>query len=188
VRSGDWPKGGLPPARRFYGSRVGIVGLGRIGRATAERATGFGCEIGYFSRSRQADTPYTHFPTVPALATWADVLIVTAAGGAGTRGMVDAAALAALGPRGYIVNVSRGSTIDEAALLEALRTGRIAGAGLDVFLNEPNIDPRFATLPNTVLMPHQGSATEETRRLMGQLVRDNLAAYFAGQPLLTPVE
>jgi lactate dehydrogenase-like 2-hydroxyacid dehydrogenase len=86
------------------------------------------------------------------------------------------------------VNVSRGSTIDEAALLEALRTGRIAGAGLDVFLNEPNIDPRFAALPNTVLMPHQGSATEETRRLMGQLVRDNLAAYFAGQPLLTPVE
>lgn len=187
VRGGQWPQGGLPPARRFYGSKVGIVGLGRIGLATAERAAGFGCSIGYFNRSPKTGIPYQAFPTVQALADWADVLIVTLAGGSDTRAIVDAAAIRALGPRGYIVNVSRGTTVDEAALLAALEGGAIAGAGLDVFLNEPDIDPRFFTLPNTVLMPHQGSATEETRRLMGQLVRDNLAAYFSGRPLLTPV-
>lgn len=188
VRAGDWAKGSFPLGRRFYGARVGVVGLGRIGQATAERAASFGCPVGYFNRSPKPGLPYEAFPTVQALADWAEVLIVTLAGGTGTRGIVDAAAIAALGPRGYLVNVSRGSTVDEAALLDALENGRIAGAGLDVFLNEPAIDPRFFALDNTVLLPHQGSATEETRRLMGQLVRDNLAAFFAGRPLLTPFE
>lgn len=188
VRSGAWKDGAMPLARRFFGCKLGILGMGRIGIATAERAAGFGCAIGYFNRTPKAGLPYQAFDTVHALAEWADVVIVTLAGGSGTRAIMDRAAIKALGPQGYLVNVSRGSTVDEEALIEALQTGAIAGAGLDVFLNEPDIDPRFATLPNTVLMPHAGSATNETRRAMGQLVRDNLAAHFAGQPLLTPVE
>jgi lactate dehydrogenase-like 2-hydroxyacid dehydrogenase len=188
VRTGAWKTRGLPLARRFFGSKVGILGMGRIGVATAERARGFDCEIGYFNRTAKPDLSYPSFATVQALAAWADVVIVTLAGGAGTRAIMDRAAIAALGPQGFLVNVSRGSTVDEEALIQALQTGSIAGAGLDVFLNEPDIDPRFATLANTVLMPHLGSATTETRRAMGQLVRDNLAAHFAGQPLLTPVE
>lgn len=188
VRAGDWAQGGMRLGRRFFGCRLGILGLGRIGLAVADRARGFGCEIGYYNRSPKPGLPYAGFESPQALAAWADVVIVTLAGGAGTRAIMDAAAIAALGPQGYLVNVSRGSTVDEEALITALESGAIAGAGLDVFLNEPAIDPRFATLPNTVLMPHQGSATEETRRAMGQLVRDNLAAHFAGQPLLTPFE
>lgn len=187
VRSGGWARGGLPPARRFFGCKLGLVGLGRIGLATAERARGFGCAIGYVNRTAKPGLPYEAFETVAALAAWCDVLIVTLAGGAGTRAMVDGAALQALGPQGFLVNVSRGSTVDEPALLAALEGGGIAGAGLDVFWNEPTIDPRFAALDNVVLMPHQGSGTEETRRAMGQLVRDNLAAFFAGRPLLTPI-
>ncbi|GAB0113793.1 2-hydroxyacid dehydrogenase [Acidisoma sp. C75] len=187
VRGGHWPQGGLPPARRFFGCKLGILGMGRIGLATAERARGFGCAIGYYNRSAKDGLAYERFETVEALAAWADVLIVTLAGGAGTRAILGPAAIAALGPRGYLVNVSRGSTVDEAALLEALEGRRIAGAGLDVFHNEPHIDGRFAALENVVLMPHQGSGTEETRRAMGQVVRDNLAAFFAGRPLLTPV-
>ncbi|MCB8883431.1 2-hydroxyacid dehydrogenase [Acidisoma cellulosilytica] len=188
VRSGTWKSSELPLARRFFGCKLGIVGMGRIGIATAERAKGFGCDIGYFNRTAKPSLPYQAFDTVQALAGWADVVIVTLAGGAGTRAIMDRTAIQALGPQGFLVNVSRGSTVDEAALIEALQTGGIAGAGLDVFLNEPNIDPRFANLSNTVLMPHMGSATTETRQAMGQLVRDNLAAHFAGQPLLTPVE
>lgn len=188
VRAGKWTSSTPPLSRRFFGSKIGILGMGRIGLATAERARGFGCEIGYFNRSAKPGLPYQAFETPQALAAWADVVIITLAGGAGTRAIMDAAAIEALGPTGYLVNVSRGSTVDEAALIEALQTGKIAGAGLDVFLNEPNIDPRFAELQNTVLMPHLGSATDETRRAMGQLMRDNLAAHFAGQPLLTPVE
>jgi lactate dehydrogenase-like 2-hydroxyacid dehydrogenase len=187
VRSGAWKAGGMPLGRRFFGCKLGLLGLGRIGLATAERGRGFGCEIGYFNRTAKPGLPYQAFETVQALSAWADVVIVTLAGGAGTRAIMDAAAIKALGAQGYLVNVSRGSTVDEEALIEALQTGAIAGAGLDVFLNEPNIDPRFGLLPNTVLMPHAGSATTATRRAMGQLVRDNLAAHFAGKPLLTPV-
>jgi lactate dehydrogenase-like 2-hydroxyacid dehydrogenase len=187
VRSGQWKAGGMPLARRFFGCKLGIVGLGRIGLAIAERGRGFSCDIGYFNRTAKPGLPYQAFETVEALAAWSDVVIVATAGGAGTQGIVGRAALAALGPQGFIVNISRGSTIDEEALIDALQAGTIAGAGLDVFLNEPHIDPRFATLGNTVLMPHVGSATVETRQAMGQLARDNLTAYFAGKPLLTPV-
>ncbi|HEX3984913.1 MAG TPA: 2-hydroxyacid dehydrogenase [Acidisoma sp.] len=188
VRAGHWKTSGLPLARRFFGCKVGILGFGRIGIATAERARGFGCEIGYFNRTAKPGLPYQSFATVQSLAGWADVMIVTLAGGAGTRAIMDRVAIEALGPEGFLVNVSRGSTVDEEALIEALEAGRIAGAGLDVFLNEPHIDPRFLKLANAVLMPHHGSATVETRRAMGQLVRDNLAAHFAGQKLLTPVD
>lgn len=187
VRRGDWKTGSMRLGRRFYGCRLGILGLGRIGIGVADRARVFRCEIGYYNRTPKSGLLYPAFETVQALAAWSDVLVMTLAGGAGTRAILDRAAIQALGPQGYLVNVSRGSTVDEEALIEALQTGGIAGAGLDVFNDEPNIDPRFLDLPNTVLMPHQGSATIETRRAMGQLVRDNLAAHFAGKPLLTPV-
>ncbi len=187
VRGGGWAKGNLPLARRFHGCKFGIVGLGRIGIATARRAAAFDCSIGYFNRSPQPASPYQAFPTIRDLAAWSDVLVVTVAGGAGTRALIDAAVLQALGPRGFLVNVSRGTTVDEAALLDALERQAIGGAALDVFLNEPHIDERFKALPNAVLFPHHGSATVETRRAMGQLMRDNLTAHFAGKPLLTPV-
>jgi len=187
VRGGGWAKGNLPLGRRFFGCKLGIVGLGRIGAAIAHRAAAFDCAIGYFNRSPQPASPYQAFATVEALAEWSDVLVVTVAGGAGTRALIDAPVLRALGPRSFLVNVSRGTTIDEAALLDALESRTIGGAALDVFLNEPHIDERFKALPNAVLFPHHGSATVETRRAMGQLLRDNLTAHFAGEPLLTPV-
>jgi lactate dehydrogenase-like 2-hydroxyacid dehydrogenase len=187
VRGGTWAAGNMPLARRFHGCKLGIVGFGRIGAAVAKRAAAFDCTIGYFNRTPQPASPYQAFGTIRALAEWSDALIVTLAGGAGTRAIIDADVLKALGPQGFFVNVSRGTTVDEPALLDALENRTIAGAALDVFLNEPNIDERFKALPNVVLYPHHGSATVETRRAMGQLLRDNLAAHFAGQPLLTPV-
>jgi lactate dehydrogenase-like 2-hydroxyacid dehydrogenase len=187
VRGGGWATGNLPLARRFHGCKLGIVGLGRIGVAVAKRASAFDCAIGYFNRSPQPASPYRAFATIRDLAEWSDVLVVTVAGGAGTRALVDASVIQALGPNGFLVNVSRGTTVDEAALLDALESRAIAGAALDVFLNEPHIDERFKALPNAVLLPHHGSATVETRRAMGQLMRDNLTAHFAGKPLLTPV-
>jgi lactate dehydrogenase-like 2-hydroxyacid dehydrogenase len=186
-RTGAWAKGPMPLVRRFYGKKIGIAGFGRIGQAVARRAGGFDVEIGYFSRSAKPERPERYFPSLVELARWSDVLVVTLAGGGGTLDLVNRDVLAALGPEGYFVNVARGSVVDEAALLEALETKAIAGAGLDVFRNEPNIDPRFVKLSNVALQPHHASGTVETRAAMGQLVRDNLAAYFAGRPLLTPV-
>jgi lactate dehydrogenase-like 2-hydroxyacid dehydrogenase len=187
VRGGGWAAGNMPLGRRFHGCKLGIVGLGRIGAAVAKRAAAFDCTIGYYNRSPQPASAYRAFPTIAALADWCDVLIGTVAGGAGTRAIIDAEVLQALGARGFLVNVSRGSTVDEPALLDALAAQAIAGAALDVFLNEPHVDERFKALPNVVLLPHHGSATVETRRAMGQLMRDNLTAHFAGAPLLTPV-
>lgn len=187
VRSGAWSQGNMGLTTRLYGKRAGIVGFGRIGQAVARRLQGFEMEIGCFSRSARADGPHRCFAQLAALADWCDVLVVTLAGGEATRGMVDAAVLEALGPQGWLVNVSRGSTLDEAALLAALERRTIAGAALDVFHTEPRIDGRFLALDNVLLQPHHGSGTVETRRAMGQLVRDNLAAHFAGRPLPTPV-
>jgi lactate dehydrogenase-like 2-hydroxyacid dehydrogenase len=187
VRSGAWVTRNMDLVTRLYGKRVGVVGLGRIGKTVARRLSGFDVEIGYFARAPRADSPHTFFASLIDLAAWSDLLIVTVAGGADTRGLVNAEVLRALGPQGFLVNVSRGSTIDEPALLDALERSAIAGAALDVFWNEPRIDPRFIALPNVVLQPHHASATVETRRLMGQLVRDNLQAHFDGRPLLTPV-
>lgn len=187
VRSGAWAHGNLALVTRLHGKRVGIAGFGRIGQAVARRLSGFDVEIGYFARAARTDAPHRHFDALVALADWCDLLIVTVAGGEGTRHLIDAGVLAALGPAGWLVNVSRGSTVHEPSLLEALEQRRIAGAGLDVFWNEPRIDARFAALDNVVLQPHHASGTVETRRAMGQLVRDNLAAHFAGRPLPTPV-
>jgi D-3-phosphoglycerate dehydrogenase len=187
VRSGVWPSQGMPLASRLHGKRAGIAGMGRIGAATARRLAAFDMSIGYFSRQPKADSAGTHFTDLAALADWCDVLVVTLPGGAATANIVDAQVLQALGPQGWLVNVARGSTVDEAALLQALEARSIAGAALDVFWNEPRIDTRFLALDNVVLQPHLGSATTETRRAMGQLVRDNLAAHFAGRPLITPL-
>ncbi len=187
VRTGIWAqKGAMRLTTRVWGKRLGIVGLGRIGRAIARRAEGFGMDIAYSGRARQ-DVPYAFHPSPAALAPHVDILVVSAAGGAATVGLVDRAAIEAL-PQGVIfVNVSRGSVVDEAALIEALKSGRIAAAGLDVFHNEPGIDPVFATFPNVVLSPHQASGTVETRKAMGALMRENLDAHVAGRPLPTPV-
>ena len=187
VRSGAWATRTMDLMARLHGKRVGVAGFGRIGTTLARRLSGFDVEIGYFARTARADSPYRFFDTMIDLAAWCHLLIVILPGDATTRGIVNGDVLRALGPQGFLVNVSRGSTVDEPALLDALEQRTIAGAALDVFWNEPNIDPRFMGLPNVVLQPHNGSATTETRRAMGQLVRDNLQAHFAAQPLLTPV-
>ena len=187
VRAGNWRKANMPLVTRVYGKRLGIVGMGRIGKAVARRAAAFDCEIAYFGTHKHDDLPYGFVGDLVDLARRSEFLIVTLAGGEGTKNIVNAEVLAALGPDGILINISRGSTVDETALLAALESGAIKGAGLDVFWNEPTIDERFAKLSNVVLQPHHGSGTVETRKAMGQLVRDNLAAHFGGQALLTPV-
>lgn len=187
VRAGAWSKGGLPLVTRVSGKKVGIAGMGRIGAAVAKRLSAFDCEISYYARGVKPASPYKFEPSLQALARDNEFLIITLAGGEGTKNIIDKQVLEALGPEGILVNVSRGSTVDEGALLDALEAKSIKSAGLDVFLNEPNINPRFFTLPNVALQPHHASGTVETRKAMGNLVRDNLAAHFAGQPLLTPV-
>lgn len=187
VRSGNWRQANMGLVTRFFGKKIGIAGMGRIGQAVARRAAGFDCDIRYFARTEKADVTWTFEPDLIELARWADFLIVTLAGGSATLGLVDGNVLAALGPDGYLINISRGTTMDETALLDALERKAIRGAGLDVFRNEPNIDPRFLALDNVILQPHHGSGTVETRKAMGQLVRDNLSAHFAGLPLITPV-
>jgi D-3-phosphoglycerate dehydrogenase len=188
VRSGAWARtGALPLGTSLRGKRVGILGLGRIGGAIARRFQGFDVALAYTSRTPVSGVAYAYHLDAVSLARASDILISSVSGGEGTRGLVGAAVLDALGPQGVFVNVSRGSVVDEEALIAALTERRIAGAALDVFLNEPNIDPRWLALDNVVLQPHQSSGTVETRRAMGQLVRDNLAAHFAGRPPLTPV-
>jgi lactate dehydrogenase-like 2-hydroxyacid dehydrogenase len=187
VRSGAWPSAGLPLVTKVSGKKVGIAGMGRIGIATAKRLAAFDCDISYFARTPKADLPYRHVASIIELAQDCEFLIVTLSGGDGTKNMIDEGVLKALGQNGILINVSRGSTVDEAALIKALEDKTIKSAGLDVFWNEPNIDPRFLHLENVALHPHHASGTVETRKAMGQLVRDNLAAHFAGKPLLTPV-
>lgn len=182
----DWKKSSFPLQRRVTGLKAGILGLGRIGVEVARRLEGFGMDIAYSARSPKV-VPYTFIADPVALAERSDVLIVTALANAETRHIVNARVLQALGPQGMLVNISRASNIDEAALLEALETGALGGAALDVFEGEPNLNPRFLTLPNVLLQPHHASGTVETRKAMGQLMRDNLAAHFAGHPLPTPV-
>lgn len=187
VREGKWANGSMPLVTRVSGKTVGIVGMGRIGAAVARRLAAFDCEIAYFDVSRRADLPYAFVADLVELARRAEFLIVTLAGGEATKGMVDAGVLEALGPSGILINVSRGSTVDEKALLSALEARAIKAAGLDVFWNEPNIDERLKVLDNAILQPHHASGTVETRRAMGKLVRDNLAAHFSGAALITPV-
>jgi lactate dehydrogenase-like 2-hydroxyacid dehydrogenase len=187
VKSGRWKVASRSLVRRFYGSKVGIVGFGRVGSSVAKRAAAFDGKIGYFDFASRNVADATFFPNLIDLAAWADVLVVTLAGGDATNGIINREVLTALGSSGFVVNVSRGSVIDEVALLDALEGHHIAGAGLDVFWNEPGIDERYLHLDNVVLQPHHASATVETREAMGRLVVDNLAAHFKGLPLLTPV-
>ena len=191
VREGRWPSGAMPLARKMSGARLGLVGMGRIGQAIAHRALAFGMPIAYTARSAKDELPYRYFANAEALAAESDFLVVITPGGAGTHKMINAKVLAALGRNsplgGILVNVARGSVVDEAALMDALEQGVIAGAGLDVFEAEPNVPERLRALSQVVLAPHVGSATGQTRQAMADLAFNNLAAHFAGKPLLTPV-
>ncbi|NJM29948.1 MAG: 2-hydroxyacid dehydrogenase [Rhizobiales bacterium] len=188
VRSGDWGREGMMElTRRTAGSRVGIAGFGRIGQAIARRCAAMEQEIAYFGRSQKPGIENRYFGDLVSLASWADVLIAVTPGGAATRGLISKEVLEALGPEGTFINVSRGTVVDEPALIAALRSGKLGSAGLDVFLNEPDPDPAFGKMENAVLYPHHASGTVETRDAMMQLVVDNLAAFYAGKPLLTPV-
>ena len=178
VRRGDWARGGqFPLSTSVHGKQLGVLGLGRIGRAIARRAEGFDMEIRYHNRE-PADLPYQYVASLRELAQWADFLVVASAGGAETRHLVSGAVLDALGPQGFLVNIARGSVVDEQALLAALKQGRIAGAGLDVYEDEPNATPGLFELENVVLLPHVASATTETRQAMGELSLENLDSFF----------
>ena len=187
VRAGLWPSGPMPLARKMSGARLGIVGMGRIAKAIAQRALAFKMSVAYTARSAKADSPYRYLPSAEALAAESDFLVVITPGGAGTRKLIDAKVLAALGKKGILVNVARGSVVDETALIEALENGAIGGAALDVFEAEPNVPDRLKALPQVVLVPHIGSATGQTRQAMADLALANLVAHFAGQPLPSPV-
>ena len=188
VRSGAWAKEGPAPLnRKLSGGRAGIMGLGRIGRDIADRLAAFKMEIHYHARSEKETPGWTYHADPVDLAKAVDFLFVALVGGPETVNYVSAEVIDALGPDGVIVNISRGSVIDEEALLDALERRAIAGAGLDVFMGEPQVNPRFLTLENVVLQPHQGSATVQTRAAMAQLQRDNVAAHLKGADLLTPV-
>ena len=186
VREGRWADTVFPLSTSLAGKHVGIVGLGRIGKDIARRLEPFGVALAYHGRSDQ-NLAWRYEPDLATLARDVDVLVVVAPGGAETAKLIDARVLAALGPRGYLVNVARGSLVDQAALLDALEQGTIAGAALDVFDQEPDIDPRFFTLDNAMLTPHIGSATRETRAAMAQLMLDNLRSWFRSGRALTPV-
>ena len=187
VRSGAWLKGNAPLARGIRGKNVGILGLGRIGKDIARKLEVFGCNIAYHGRSRQDDQPYEFHDTLVGLADWSDYLIVICPGGPATAGIVNADVCKALGPEGTLINVARGSVVDEPAMVAALESGELGGAGLDVFADEPRVPEILFAMDNVVLQPHAGSATEETRRAMGDLVVENLALHFAGKPVKTPV-
>jgi len=180
---------GLPPlTRRASGRKIGILGLGRIGQAIADRARPFAAEIGYFSRRpRSEGADYRFFGEPRELAAWADTLIVAVSGGPATAGLVSREVMEALGPDGILVNIARGSVVDEPAMVAALQDRRLGAAGLDVFADEPNVPEALLSLENVVLIPHQGSGTLETRQAMADLALANLDAFFAGKPLITPI-
>lgn len=188
LRAGRWATdGNYPLTHKVSGARVGIVGLGRIGQAIATRLVAFGCPISYHNRREVAGSPYTYVASAVELARQVDVLIIAAAGGSGTRHLVDREVLDALGPDGYLVNIARGSVVDEEALVDALTEGRLAGAGLDVFTDEPNVPEALLSLDNVVLLPHVGSGTVETRAAMEALTLANLDKFLETGDLVTPV-
>lgn len=187
VRAGLWGTQNFPLGRRVSGKRLGIVGLGRIGKAVAKRACGFDLELAYHNRKPDPSSPHRYEADLLELARWADFLLLTCVGGPSTHHLIDAAVLEALGADGTLINVARGSVVDEAALVAALQAGTLGGAALDVYEDEPRVPAALWTMPNVVLLPHIGSATEETRLAMGNLVLDNLQAFIARGELLTPV-
>ena len=187
VREGQRLKGAFPFSASLRGRKVGILGLGAIGKAVARRLEGFGVEIAYHGRHRQADVPYAYHASPLELARAVDTLVVLTPGGAATQHLVNAEVIDALGPQGVLVNAARGSVLDQAALVAALREGRLLAAGLDVFAEEPCQPADLLALPQVVCLPHVGSATHKTRAEMGQLLVDNLTSWFAGTGPLTPV-
>lgn len=187
VRRGGWGRAPFPLAVKVTGRRVGILGLGRIGRAIAHRLEAFDCAISYHSRHQVPDVPYPYVASPAALASEVDVLVVATSGGPATAGLVSAEVLDALGPNGYLVNIARGSVVDEPALVAALTSGGIAGAALDVFADEPNVPAALCDLDSVVLLPHIASATTETREAMGDLAFRNLRQFMTDGTLVTPV-
>lgn len=188
VRAGRWESDGpFPLTRQLAGRHVGILGMGRIGRAVAARLEPFGCTVGYHNRRRVEGLPYPYLGSPRALAEACDALVVLAPATPETRHLVDAAVLSALGPDGVLVNVARGSLVDETALVDALRAGTIAGAGLDVYADEPRVPAELRARDDVVLLPHVGSATEEAREAMARLVLDNLERFLSSGQLVTPV-
>jgi lactate dehydrogenase-like 2-hydroxyacid dehydrogenase len=187
VREGKWLQGEMPLGVQVTGKKLGIVGLGRIGKAVARRAEAFGMQIRYHNRKPDPSVPFAYEPSAASLAAFADFLVLTCSGGQGTRNLIGALELEALGPKGYLINVSRGSVVDEAALISALEGGRIAGAGLDVFANEPRVPEALLTMGNVVVLPHIGSASHETRLAMENLVLENVRRFLETGALVTPV-
>ncbi len=187
VRAGKWLAGAMPLMTRVSGKRLGIVGMGRIGRTIAKRLAGFDMAIGYYTRRKLADVPFRHYGRLVDLARDADFLVLIVPGGKETFHMVNEEVLRALGPKGILVNVARGSVVDEQALVRCLQEGALGGAGLDVFEDEPRMPEALWTMDNVALTPHVASATHDTRAAMGKLCIDNLVEHFAGRPVLTPV-
>jgi len=188
VRSGQWAKGNYPlTAGSLRGRTVGMVGMGRIGQAIARRLDASLVPVVYHSRNPAKDVGYKHYPNLVEMAKAVDTLIIITPGGAATNKLVNAEVIEALGPTGVVINVARGSVVDEPALIAALKARKIMAAGLDVFAAEPNVPEELRALPNTVLLPHVGSASIATRNAMDQLVVDNLKAWFSGKPPLTPI-
>lgn len=188
VRAGRWPvDGNYPLTRQVSNTRVGIIGLGRIGSAIAKRLSAFGCTISYHNRHEVEGSPYTYVGSPVELAAGVDVLVVAAAGGAGTKKLVSSEVIDALGSRGYLINIARGSVVDEEALVSALADGRLAGAGLDVFADEPNVPQALLSMDNVVVLPHVASGTFETRAAMEELTLRNLNSFLESGQLVTPV-
>jgi len=188
VRDGDWASGqAFPLTRSASGLNYGLLGMGRIGQEIARRLAPFAGDIAYHSRRPAPGVDHRHEPDLIALADWADVLIVIVPGSPATRGLVNARVLDALGPRGVLINVARGEVVDQTALIEALTTGRLGGAGLDVFVGEPDVPAALIACETCALTPHVGSATVESREAMARLVMDNICAVLAGEPAVTPV-
>jgi lactate dehydrogenase-like 2-hydroxyacid dehydrogenase len=187
VRSGQWLKGRIAPAQKFSGKRAGILGLGRIGTALATRLQAFGMPISYYDPLPKPGVPHQAYASPLELARNVDILFLAAAGGPGVKHIVNGEILEALGPKGIFVNVARGWLVDEAALVEALTSGKLGAAGLDVFEEEPKVPEKLIGLDNVVLTPHIASNTEETMRAMGECVLDNVRSWFAGNGPVTPV-
>ncbi|MCF6691983.1 2-hydroxyacid dehydrogenase [Raoultella terrigena] len=187
IERGGWQSGAYPQSTKVSGGRLGIVGFGRIGRAVAKRAQGFAMRIACFDRNPVESSEVTYYPDLLALAKNSDVLMVCASAGKESEKLINHDVLAALGPQGILINIARGSVVDEEALAQALTLGTLGGAGLDVFANEPQVPQALLNRDDVVVTPHIGSATRATRAAMAQLVIDNIAAFYAGKPLLTPV-
>jgi lactate dehydrogenase-like 2-hydroxyacid dehydrogenase len=187
VREGKWLKANYPLCQHVGGRTMGIVGLGRIGQAVAKRAEAFGIKVVYYGRRKNPAVSYSYYGDLKKMAADVDYLMLTVPGGAATKHLVNADVLKALGPEGTLINLARGSIVDEKALVQALKDGSLGAAALDVFEAEPKVPEALLAMDNVVLQPHQGSATHETRAAMGQLVVDNLKAHFEGKPLLTRV-